>query len=508
MIAPIVVTNDSLARGIETAGKYFADAAMLMGKEKREKAQSAKSGQILQNALSTLPENPSMNQIQSALNSALAAGASEASIKNAVELYKPYLKTAGMVSGADAYRQSIVGNTGTNNVPSQAAEQSAWDQNSTEDQMPGMSRQFQLQDQSQMQPQFGGQRLMGNLMGYAQNGQLPAQQETYQDQQFPGQMQQRQISPIQQIRETERVASAFPEQNRIQEQKTQLQRPTSPDFVPLTDQQIMKLSASPFKQNQEEAKTALEMRKVNQDKFERDREYNTKAAAPAVKEFESERMASRLGRLAIQNMRQAVSTGQTGPLSWSNIARRTGLNEFQGPDGALLAQAQKELLVKNLSSISAKSNNLWMDKVMQSVSVEAGDQFHPAKMKIAALEGAADLADARLNAFDKIYQDDIKAVGYPQADIANRAFKASEKEAQNILNRTAFRTREIWEEDQGDRALAKTLTKKVEKGTYLTPRMQKIFVANSNGDLAKAGQNIKKLGYTIPTKKELLEWQQ
>lgn len=70
MMQPIVVKDDSLARGIEQAGSAFGSAMMEMAKDRRQQEKYRKSSSALNDVLQSLPENATAIDIQKALATA------------------------------------------------------------------------------------------------------------------------------------------------------------------------------------------------------------------------------------------------------------------------------------------------------------------------------------------------------------------------------------------------------------------------------------------------------
>lgn len=447
MPAPIFYQKDAaLIEGIRGAGSAFAQALQTRNEEQKIKQKEQenlekykKSGGVLNDILSMLPQDATPEQYQNALSQAMQQGVPMEIIKQASDLYKPILAQRAKTQGANSYFQNIFG--GQNSQVGLAPSQGPMGQ--------------------------GAINSMGTPMdqGAPVQGQMPTQ-------------------------------NVQPQQNQ-----------TAFDINKVTDDQITKLIASPYKEHQQLGDAILKRREADQKAFIEDRKYHSKGFEKAQEQANSIRRSIREKEGALRFSREAIETGETGPLSWANIAKRLDVPELMNAAGTELSQAGKEFFFGNMKRVSAKAQNQWLEQRITKLAADVGDPKIAALMKQTMLEGELELDKAYLNAFDRLSKEDQEKFKFGRNDIEERAFKESEGEINKILNKTSFKTRQLYEEEKGAKWLMENAMKKVAKGTMLTPNMAKVISKKYDGDFKKAIENAKKLGYSIPTRQEVESWQ-
>lgn len=278
-----------------------------------------------------------------------------------------------------------------------------------------------------------------------------------------------------------------------------------------SDEEIRNFSLSPSKMHQRFATNELKLRSMNQKKFEADRAYHSVQSNKAIDRVSQIRDTLPLKENSLRLMRSAIETGETGPLSMANIAQRMGVPEFMNAAGTELNQAGKEFFFGNMTRVSAKAQNQWLEQRIAGLSANVGDPKTNALMKQAIIESEFELGKTYVNEFDKLKAEDMKNYGYVRNDIEERAYKNSEEKAKNILNKASYQTRELFERDKPNAWFIEQANskKKVPKGTSLTGRMAKAFATNrTNGNFEKAWKTAEKMGYSVPTKEQAIEWSQ
>lgn len=433
-MAAIVFRDDSLARGIETAGSALGQALGQVAQEKRATNRMAQSGTILQNLIKTLPANPSIQDIQGITSQALQQGVPPDLIKMYADMYAPMLKAQASTAAGNEFLSSIGLNPSRGLIPSPIG----------------------TQGQQQAEP------TPIQAITSAQKARVPVEQEL----------------PF-----------------------YQKQQPA------ISNEQLTALALSPDKRHADFAKLELQRRDLEQKKFNEERAFHTKLAEKASEDSNQIRESIRGKESALMLARQAIETGETGPVSWANIAQHLGVPELMNAAGTELNQAGKEFFFGNMQRVAAKAQNQWLEQRITQLAAQVGDPKINALMKQTMLESELETSKAYLDAYDRLKKQDEQQYGYVRKDIQDRAFAESEPIVKKILDRTSFKTRELYEEEKGARWLQKNLYKKVPKGTILTPTMAKAFAIENKNDFVKGIENAKKLGYRIPTRQEVAEWQ-
>lgn len=456
MPAPIVYQKDAaLVEGIRGAGSAFAQALAQrnleqkeLQKQEKERDRYKQSGGVLNEILSSLPQDATPEQYQNALTLAIQKGVPLELVKQASDLYKPILQERAKQAGAQNFFNSIFGNQ-AGGVPA-------------------------------MSPMTSGP--MGQTS-------LPMDQG----------------APAYELPNAQIAPPMLPGMEPPAQQPQPQQRGF--DITTTSMDNLMKLMASPYKQHQNLAEAEIRRREIEDKKFIEERKYNTKGAEAAQQDANTLRKSIRGKEGALQLARQAIETGETGPLSWANISQRLGYPELMNQAGTELTQAGKEFFFGNMQKVSAKAQNQWLEQRITKLAAEVGDPRISALTKQTMLEGELDLDKAYLEAYDRLAKEDMQKYKYVKNDIEERAYNESQAQAEKILQKVAFRTRALYEEEKGADWLMKNAMKKVPKGTVLTPKMAKVLASKYEGDFKKAVENAKKLGYMIPSRSEVEEWQ-
>jgi hypothetical protein len=244
--------------------------------------------------------------------------------------------------------------------------------------------------------------------------------------------------------------------------------------------------------------------KLASQKFQQERAYHTQFSAPIEKKVTERREGSRKLDFALDLARDAVESGDVGRFSPSSLASLPGLSEparraLQSAKGAQLETAGKEFLFSNMGRLSAKAQNIFMEQRIGSMFPQIGKSKEANLTTQEILEGESALDKIYLKTFDNIAEKDMQEFGFVRKDIDRRVDEILKPFDKEILDRTAFRTREIQESEWSTSKLKNESNKKVSKGTYLTPKMGGVLYEKF-GD--KALDHAKKLGYTIPDLEE------
>lgn len=238
MIQPIIFRDDSLARGIETAGSALGTALMHNAKERRKQEQFAATNEAIGNAAMELPENPTATDLAKLISKA-SRGKNvnpeyfNQTLKPLMSLYSDRIK-AGETSRffKEMFPDSPI--SGGNNIKNQQIDPVHMQQN-LQNQMiqrgisPYMAQNYQPQtpqeqqiiQQQQMQQPFSLQGIPG--------------QSNFQQMQQPVQSPQQQLMQIrqqqqQQLQQGQPLTRQQQQQQQQQLQQQQLQQP--PEELP------------------------------------------------------------------------------------------------------------------------------------------------------------------------------------------------------------------------------------------------------------------------------------
>jgi len=140
------------------------------------------------------------------------------------------------------------------------------------------------------------------------------------------------------------VASSSPLQNLIQESNPNANAPIAqtPMQAPtISDQELQSWMVIP--ELKDLAKSIIDERHRQEDITRKDfienRSFHQKGAEKAIEEEGKLRRSVRSKEGALQLAREAIESGETGPLSWANVANRLNIPELMSQGGDELATA-------------------------------------------------------------------------------------------------------------------------------------------------------------------------
>jgi hypothetical protein len=252
-----------------------------------------------------------------------------------------------------------------------------------------------------------------------------------------------------------------------------------------------------------ERNRAQKAEKFQQDVFQKDRDWNTKVSEDFRKYITGIKRSLPATEAALNLSRNSIESGELGPWSANNLAAILGRPELLTASGAALNLAAKENLLGNLARGSGRAHNTWLEQVAIGAFPRAGQSLAANLTVQEGIEADLALRKAQSDAYDLISEQDMKKQGYEGADIEKRVNAAVQPMEDEILKRTAYRTRSIYEGEKGPKELAKMINKKPPSGTPLTRGMFQVFFNKTDKNLdlrARSSQAIKKakqLGYII-----------
>lgn len=252
-------------------------------------------------------------------------------------------------------------------------------------------------------------------------------------------------------------------------------------------------------------KTDVAQEKRQRDIFESERGYHTQFSKDAEKETEALRSSLPKKAMSLDLARNAVESGDLSYFSADKLADITGIDAFRTAKGVQLVTAGKENLLSNISRVSSRAQNMWMEQRMNSMFAKIGQSPEANLTAQTMLEGEVEMDQAYLSEFDRLTADDEKEHGFVRKDVAKRARNNVKQKEKDIFQRTSYRLKELEEVEQGLNKLTPKVGKNVIKGTPLTLAMAKLY-KNKFGDHALSVA--KKNGYYIPSVEEFAVFQQ
>jgi hypothetical protein len=297
-----------------------------------------------------------------------------------------------------------------------------------------------------------------------------------------------------------------PDQQQIEPQNPQEMGRKGFDPTKVSDEQITQLAMidpNAARAIQHAKDVALRENRENKTaenkKFETERAYHTQFSKKAEEEVEATRSNLSKKEMSLNLSRDAVESGEVGAFSLANLAQRLNLPEWQTMKGAQLETAIKENLLSNMTRVSAKGQNLWFDKKLNSMMAQIGKSEEANLAAQEILEGEVAMDRAYVENFDRLAEEDMKQHQFVKKDVSRRAHDAAKSSEKQIFKRTNYRLKELEEQEKGLKSVQAQVGKNVDPGTPLTMAMAKLY-KNKFGD--EAIKVAKKNGYYIPTIEE------
>lgn len=244
----------------------------------------------------------------------------------------------------------------------------------------------------------------------------------------------------------------------------------------------------------------------NLKNFYKDRSYHGEEAKKAKDKVSKLQENLPKTKMALDMALDAVKSKEVGAFSLNNLSERLGIDELKTAKGVQLITAGKENLIGNLSSVSARAQNLWIEQRFSSMFPKIGQSEESNETIESMLRANYELDELYVKKFNELAEEDEKKFGYIKGDIDRRVNSSIKPEQEKILKKVSFNTRMIYEREKGADWMRDQVNKKPTPGTVLTPQMVKIMAEHFKGDLKKVLNHAEKLGYEIPTESEYREW--
>lgn len=237
---------------------------------------------------------------------------------------------------------------------------------------------------------------------------------------------------------------------------------------------------------------------INQ--LNKDKRFSLDVNTPYNKRIADKKASTPVRMRAVDMAESAVRSGDVGAFSLNHIADVLKIPSLKTEEGAKLDQAIKTNLIGTLSETSAKSQNLFLEKVALDAFARPGNKESANLIKLLAVKTELQLEELETNVYDQILAEDIEKFGFEQPYIQLRVEKALKPAQNELIKGAAWKAVNLSESGKSYDKLAKRALSPVEKGTPLTERMGQILVEKAGGDIDKWKQLVRQLGYTIYSK--------
>lgn len=304
-----------------------------------------------------------------------------------------------------------------------------------------------------------------------------------------------------------------PEQESLTPQE---QQKTVFDFKDLDENKLRQLSAwagYPGKKGaigngaKNEMDRRKEEKKTTRQTFESERQYHSGYTKELEKNANLMRDMIPKKEMSLDFARNAIETGDVSFFSPDKLADALGPkgDVFRTAKGAQLITAGKENLLTNISRVSAKAQNQWLEQRMNSMFPKIGQSKEANLTVQEMLEGELALDKAYVNEFDRLSSEDEEKYGFVKKDISKRIHDNIRPLEKEVVKRTTFRMKEIEENEKGLSSLKNQVGKNVVKGTPLTLANARLYKSKYGKEALNVAE---KNGYYIPTLEEFKIFQQ
>ncbi len=253
-------------------------------------------------------------------------------------------------------------------------------------------------------------------------------------------------------------------------------------------------------------KEAIKIQDRIEHRFDSNRKYANQTNKSFHEDIEATSKKLPQAKMLLDMAQQAVDSGEVGPLSRANLAKRLNIKELNSAPGAALDAAVKGALINNVSKLSAKGLNMFMEKVALSAYAQVGESMENNQLKLEAARAELELAEAEIKAYDMQLEEDLREHGAEQPFLKRRADKFLVPQQKEIADRASFKMKRIKERADGYAKLDRKWNKQVTQGTPLTPEMGRILL-NKTGSPEKMIDVAKKLGYTILSAEQIKSYE-
>lgn len=267
-------------------------------------------------------------------------------------------------------------------------------------------------------------------------------------------------------------------------------------FKRLSDDQLIIASGAPDREVSEPAKAELsqrqEERKLKQEKEKGKIKSHTDISQEIIKEAEKEAQTLIPAESALNLMQSAIANKDLSFWSPDNLAELTGIEAFRSPEGALFKTAGKEFFLGSLNRAGARPNQ-FIERQISEMLPKIG-RSTASNLGIArAFQNEIDLKKEKIRLTRDLADDLEKRLGYVPRNIGqlrDEALKVYAETKQKELNNDLRALKAIEEKSVQP-------FMKVETGTPVSKVVAEALLRQFNGNVKKAEDEAKKLGYSF-----------
>lgn len=247
-----------------------------------------------------------------------------------------------------------------------------------------------------------------------------------------------------------------------------------------------------------EEKKITEKGKEERKAFEADREYHSKVSRPIIEAANERLKSSDIEKAVSQQLRNQIESGNTSGL-FPFMVDKMGLESFRNPESAIFSNAVKNLFIGSLNEIPGARPNMFIEKFLSTAQPLIGRSVEANSAVMDINDFVRDVADEQARKELEIAKEDQKKYGYAKEDMTQRAREKMGDYVNRRQEKMAIDIRKRHEKNlDNDTLLAEIISGDIIPGTYVTPRMMKLFYIKNDNDIDRAIQDIKGNGMKFP----------
>lgn len=190
--------------------------------------------------------------------------------------------------------------------------------------------------------------------------------------------------------------------------QTQFEPQTGGTLSSLSDEDVVKLAGSPYKQHQDLAKAEMERRKLSNKKTEKQEERAFSVNKPVYDRMNTYRETLPEKELALNRITDAIQSGDINRFTdWA--AARVGLDPVRSTQSQILDAAVKELFIGDLKSLPGARLNQFIERNLYNALPGVGKSPEANQEFVESLYTVLDIGKERLKVFDKLSDQYEKA---------------------------------------------------------------------------------------------------
>jgi hypothetical protein len=274
----------------------------------------------------------------------------------------------------------------------------------------------------------------------------------------------------------------------------------------LDDETLQKLTLSGNPGLTKFAELELNRRKGQKEEFFKEREYHTKQNKKGDEEaFNIERSLPEM-ELTLKQLESVIESGDIGQFTMANLAERLNIPELTSASGAQAKTLVKNFLIESMGAVGGKGQTQFLEKLLLDSLPKIGQSKEANTAVVEVLRAPLEMKRNFIEERNRIADEDRAKYGYVREGLDSRAIRAAQPRNEEVKEKVGYRVASNRDASIGIEKLKKNWNTKVDPGTYATPTMIRVFIDTFKGDMPKAIENMKKLGYKIPTKEQVKKW--